>query len=136
MAVNISQRKQGDDFVAKVEGLSGQSNLLTCYQCGKCSAGCPLASHMDLLPNQIIRLAQMGMKDELLDSSAIWICVSCMTCNTRCPQGIKIAEIIEALRQFQLRKRRDHLKAEDIPEATLKEIPPIALIGSMRKFTS
>jgi heterodisulfide reductase subunit C len=136
MTVQITAKKAKSDFIAKVESLSGQSNLLSCYQCGKCSAGCPLASHMDLLPNQIIRYAQLGMKDELLASSAIWICVSCLTCNTRCPKGIKTAEIIEALRQFQLRKRHDHLKAEDISEATLKEIPPIALIGSMRKFTS
>jgi len=136
MTVHISSDKARSDFVAKVECLSGQSNLLSCYQCGKCSAGCPLASHMDILPNQIIRYAQLGMKDELINSSAIWICVSCMTCNTRCPKGINIAEIIESLRLFKLRKRHDHLKAEDISEATLKEIPPIALIGSMRKFTS
>ena len=85
MRINISRRKITDPFVAKVEELSGQ-NLLTCYQCGKCSAGCPAVSQMDILPNQIIRLAQLGLKNELFKSKAIWVCASCMTCNTRCPK--------------------------------------------------
>jgi len=135
MRINLSRRKIRDPFVAKVQELSGQ-NLLACYQCGKCSAGCPAVSQMDILPNQIIRYAQLGFKDELLKSKSIWICASCMTCNARCPKGINIAEVIEALRQILLRKREDHLKIEKLSDAERSDVPPIAMVSSMRKFTS
>lgn len=135
MTVRISREQVSDSFVAKVEALSGQ-DLLACYQCGKCSAGCPMAGHMDILPNQMIRFAQLGFAEELLNSQAIWMCVSCLTCNSRCPKGVRIAEIIEAIRQIQLRRRRDHLVVADMPREVLASVPPIALIGSMRKFTS
>ncbi len=135
MRINISRRQIKDPFVKKVEELSGQ-NLLACYQCGKCSAGCPEVSQMDILPNQIIRLAQLGQKEELLASKAIWLCASCMTCNTRCPKGINIAEVIEAVRLILLRKRKDHIVMKEIPDKVREEVPPIALISSMRKFTS
>jgi heterodisulfide reductase subunit C len=91
---------------------------------------------MDILPNQIIRLAQLGFKDELLKSKAIWICASCFTCNARCPKGINIAEVIEALRQILLRKREDHLKVEKLTNSQKEDVPPIAIVSSMRKFTS
>jgi heterodisulfide reductase subunit C len=135
MRINISRSKIKNDFVAKVEEISGQ-NLLACYQCGKCSAGCPAISEMDILPNQIIRYAQLGLKDELLQSKSIWICASCLTCNARCPKGINIAEVIEAIRQILLRKREDHLKIEKLSDEQKENLPPIALISSMRKFTS
>jgi heterodisulfide reductase subunit C len=135
MRINISQRKIKDNFVLKVQELSGQ-NLLACYQCGKCSAGCPAVSQMDILPNQIIRYAQLGFKDELLKSKAIWICASCMTCNARCPKGINIAEVIEALRQILLRKRMDHVKLEKLTDEEKENVPPIALVSNFRKFTS
>ena len=135
MRINISRKKIRDTFVEKVQELSGQ-NLLACYQCGKCSAGCPAVSEMDILPNQIIRFAQLGLKDELLASKAIWICASCLTCNARCPKGINIAEVIEALRQILLRNREDHLKVEKMSDKEKEDVPPIALISSMRKYTS
>ena len=115
--------------------MSGQ-DLLACYQCGKCSAGCPMAKYMDILPNQMIRFAQLGLEEALLSSNAIWLCVSCLTCNTRCPKGVKIAEVIEAIRRVRLRARMDHLDVRELDPEALAEIPPIALIGSMRKFTS
>ncbi len=135
MRINISKRKIKDPFVGKVEELSGQ-NLLACYQCGKCSAGCPAVSEMDILPNQIIRYAQLGFKDELMRSKSIWICASCFTCNARCPKGINIAEVIEAIRQILLRKNEDHLKVKKLSAAEKGDVPPIAIISSMRKFTS
>jgi heterodisulfide reductase subunit C len=135
MTVQISGNGAAAAFVAEIERLSGQ-DLLACYQCGKCSAGFPMAKHMDILPNQMIRFAQMGLKDELLASNASWLCVSCFTCNTRCPKGVKIAEVIEAIRQVQLRTRQDHLDVPKLEPAVLAALPPIALIGSMRKFTS
>lgn len=135
MRINISKKKIKNSFVTKVEEISGQ-NLLACYQCGKCSAGCPAVSEMDILPNQIIRYAQLGFKDELLRSKSIWICASCFTCNARCPKGINIAEVIEAIREILLRKREDHLNVEKLTDAEKGDVPPIAIISSLRKFTS
>jgi len=135
MRTRLSQKKIRDDFVNKIEELSGQK-LLACYQCGKCSAGCPAVSEMDILPNQVIRFAQLGLKEELLESKSVWVCASCYTCNVRCPKGIKIAEVMEAVRQILLRKRKDHV---DIPMLTDEEkaaVPAIALISNFRKFTS
>jgi len=135
LRINISRKTIKDPFVQKVQELSGQ-NLLVCYQCGKCSAGCPAVSQMDILPNQIIRFAQLGLKDELLQSKSIWICASCMTCNARCPKGINIAEVIEAIRQILLRQRQDHVQIEKLTDKEKEDVPPIALISSFRKFTS
>lgn len=135
MRINISKKNIRNPFIAKVEELSGQ-NLLACYQCGKCSAGCPAVSQMDILPNQIIRYAQLGLKDELLKSKSIWICASCFTCNARCPKGINIAEVIEALRQILLRKREDHVKVEKLTDSEKANVPPIAIVSNFRKFTS
>ncbi len=135
MTIRVSHSKDAAAFVKRVESLSAQ-DLMACYQCGRCSAGCPMATYMDILPNQIIRFAQMGLRDELLNSEAIWLCVSCLTCNSRCPKGVRIAEVIESLRQILLRTRQDHLRVEELSEEELESIPPIALVSSMRKFTS
>jgi heterodisulfide reductase subunit C len=135
MRTHISRKEIRNDFVRKVEELSGQ-NLLVCYQCGKCSAGCPQAGQMDILPNQVIRLAQLGQKEDLVGSKTIWICASCLTCNVRCPKGVKIAEVMEAVRQVVLRKRQDHLHIEKLTDEQLESLPPIALIASFRKSTS
>lgn len=135
MRVALSKKKIRDSFVEKVEELSGQK-LLACYQCGKCSAGCPAVSQMDILPNQIIRFAQLGFKDELLQSRSVWVCASCYTCNVRCPKGIKIAEVMEAVRQILLRKRCDHVEVRELSDEEKASVPPIALISNFRKFTS
>lgn len=119
-------------FAKKVEELSGE-NIMKCYQCGKCSAGCPLADQMDLLPNQVIREVQMG-DTSVLDSKTIWLCASCFTCAVRCPQGIDLAKIMEALRLLSLRKNIDHIKLSTIPE--IEKLPQIALVSSLRKMTS
>ena len=73
-----------------------------CYQCGKCSAGCPMVEHMDVLPNQLIRLVQLRRVDKAMRADAIWKCVSCMTCSTRCPQKVDCAGIMDALRQLSV----------------------------------
>ncbi|MFW6140657.1 MAG: 4Fe-4S dicluster domain-containing protein [Acidobacteriota bacterium] len=135
MRAIISRQTIKNSVVAKVEELSGQ-NLLACYQCGKCSAGCPAISQMDLPPNQVIRYAQLGFTDELINSKTIWICASCLTCNVRCPKGINIAEIMEALRQVLLRQRKDHVDINKLSVEQKSELPPIALVGSFRKSTS
>jgi heterodisulfide reductase subunit C len=135
MRTNLSKKKIRGPFVQKIEELSGQK-LLVCYQCGKCSAGCPAVAEMDILPNQIIRFAQLGLKEELLESKSIWVCASCYTCNVRCPKGIKIAEVMEALRQVLLRQRHDHIEVSKLTDEQKADVPAIALISNFRKFTS
>lgn len=135
--VRIYSDRSNRAFVDQIERLSGQ-RLLACYQCGNCSAGCPMADHMDLLPHQIVRLAQLGLRETLCGSRAIWACVSCMTCNGRCPKGVRIAEVIEAVREVVLRtnRRDDRLEVATLPAGVLAALPPIALISAMRKLTS
>jgi heterodisulfide reductase subunit C len=73
-------------------------NLARCYQCSMCSDGCPVAYAMDYHPNQIIHLVRLGLKEKALQSTAIWICSSCETCATRCPNDIEIVRLMDVLR--------------------------------------
>ena len=79
-------------------GKDSHVNVSACYQCKKCSSGCPVTFAMDYLPNQIIHMIRIGLKDEVLKSSAIWVCASCETCSTRCPNDIDVAKIIDTMR--------------------------------------
>ena len=85
-----------------------QANLTVgaCYQCRKCSNGCPLSFAMDLLPDRVIRLALLGAEDQVLSSDTIWVCSSCETCTTRCPNGIDIAGVMDWLKEEALKRGR------------------------------
>ena len=78
----------------------GAPRVTSCYQCGKCTAGCPVAYTMDYPPNQIIRGVQLGMRDVVLSSRTIWLCAACETCSTRCPQEVDPAAVMDALRRI------------------------------------
>jgi heterodisulfide reductase subunit C len=86
-------------FLREVEQ-HGAPNVTACYQCGKCTAGCPLAFEMDYPPNQVIRAIGLGMRDAVLSSRTIWLCAACETCSTRCPQEVDPAAVMDALRRI------------------------------------
>ena len=86
-----------------IEALA-QTHLAECYQCGKCTAGCPMALGMDVMPNQLVRMLQLGHAEKAMRTDAIWACVSCQTCSARCPKSVDCAGIMDALREFSLRR--------------------------------
>ncbi|MFA5794077.1 MAG: 4Fe-4S dicluster domain-containing protein [Candidatus Brocadiia bacterium] len=90
-------------FTDEIISLSG-NDLRKCYQCGKCSAGCPMVFQMDYPPSQLIRLCQLGLRDEVLHSSTIWVCLSCITCSTRCPKDVEIAGLMDTCRELAVRE--------------------------------
>jgi heterodisulfide reductase subunit C len=123
------------DFVKKIAEISGQ-NLLACYQCGKCSAGCPSVIEMDILPSQIIRLVQLGLEEQIKNYKTMWLCAACNTCAVRCPRGVDLAKIMEAVRQVVLRQNENYVDPSQLPQELLEELPPIAVISNFRKFTA
>jgi len=101
-------------FLKDVERVSGES-VSSCYQCKKCSNGCPVAFAMDIVPDRIMHMIHLGINDRVLGSSTIWICASCETCSTRCPNDIDIAKIMDTLRQMCIREGREP-KEKQIPQ--------------------
>jgi heterodisulfide reductase subunit C len=91
-------------FLEEVERRSG-SPVGACFQCHKCSTGCPTAPEMDLLASQVMRLVQLGAEREVLASRAIWLCASCEACTTRCPMGIDVAAVMDALRILAVQRK-------------------------------
>ena len=102
-AFELSKGEGGHVFLEEVQKRC-RENLRLCYQCLKCTAGCPTAPFMDFNPNTIIRMIQWGLKQEVLESKAIWLCVSCEACGTRCPNEIDIGLLMDALREMSLQE--------------------------------
>ncbi len=83
----------------RVLEISGE-HVENCYNCGKCTAGCPIAFEMELPPQQMMRMVQLNLKDRALKANTMWICSSCETCSTRCPMEVGVAEVMDALRRI------------------------------------
>ncbi|MGD2201027.1 MAG: 4Fe-4S dicluster domain-containing protein [Candidatus Bathyarchaeota archaeon] len=139
----MSSRKSGQYFTytvdntrfkAKIEELSGE-NIDLCMQCGACSSGCPLTEEMDLLPSTVIRCVQLGM-EETQESKTPWVCITCFNCEVRCPRGIDVTNVMEALRQTLLRKKYDRFTLDELTPEELMELPQIAIISNQRKLTA
>ena len=90
-------------FLDHVTQKSGQLINL-CFQCQKCTSGCPIAEQADYSPNQILRLIQMGLRGQVLNSSVIWLCSGCETCGARCPNGIKLSEVFDTLKEMCIKE--------------------------------
>ncbi|MFH1421676.1 MAG: 4Fe-4S dicluster domain-containing protein [Planctomycetota bacterium] len=133
MPTRISHKEVNSDFKERLEYISGE-NVYKCYQCGKCSAGCPMTDKMDILPNQVLRYLQMG-DTSVFSCHTIWLCAACLTCDVRCPKGIDISRIMEGVRQLTLRKNVDKVKPESISQEDYNRLPQIALVAAFRKFT-
>ena len=134
MFVTVSPKRLRREFVKKVKELSGQ-NLQLCYQCGMCSGVCPAAANMDVSPRLIIELARLGLEEEIAGSQTVWTCASCLACTVNCPRGFDLSKVMEAIRLLTLRKNVDRVRPEDIPPQERGELPQIAMVSGLRKFT-
>lgn len=95
---------QDQEFLRRVKAAAGPQ-IDRCYQCYTCSNSCPIAYALDYFPNQLLHMVRLGLKEKVLRSKTIWLCVSCETCATRCPNEINLVRLMDVL-------RRESLKAE------------------------
>ncbi len=91
-------------FMEAVNARSRQQIQL-CYHCHKCGAGCPVASFMDYTPDKLFRMAQLGLRRQVLSSSTIWLCSACHTCATRCPNDIDVTGVMDTLKEMALEEK-------------------------------
>jgi len=98
---NLDISRRDTNFAAAVMQRSGV-DINTCWHCQSCAGGCPFVSAMDYPPNRVIRLIQLGQRQEALESSGIWICVGCNTCSIQCPNSIDIPAMNDALREMAI----------------------------------
>jgi len=132
------------EFRRKVKEIPGVEKIRLCFQCGTCTADCPIARFSEVYnPRKLMRMVQLGMKDRLLSSEALWLCAACFTCVDHCPQDVDIAGVVRALRNMAVnegvipavfRELIDNIRktgyAYRIPELRLKKrvengLPPL-----------
>jgi heterodisulfide reductase subunit C len=101
--ITIKNKKNGPGLKQAVEEISGV-DISVCFQCKKCSSGCPVAKLTRSRPSEIMRQLHLGAGNELLESDLVWMCASCETCSARCPMGIDVAAVIDALRRLALER--------------------------------
>ncbi len=150
----IKASEMNPKFKYEVAKMHGGEKLMRCFQCGTCTSDCPIAKFSETYrPRQIIRMAQLGLRDRVLNSDTLWLCASCFTCTDRCPQDVEVANVIRVLRN--LAAEQGHIPqvfkedaasvlesgyAYRIPELRLKKretygLPPLPKgnAGSIRK---
>jgi heterodisulfide reductase subunit C len=103
MAITIKRSEEAEGLIRRIEQMTG-ADLRACYQCKRCTSGCPVSKLAGSPPSEIMRRLHLQADDELLDSEIIWMCVSCETCSARCPMGIDVAAVMDALRQLAREK--------------------------------
>ena len=102
MAITI-KKKKAENIIAAIQEISG-ADLSICFQCKKCTSGCPVSKLVKYPPSEIMRRLHLGAGDEILESDILWMCVSCETCSERCPMGIDVAAVMDALRKLALER--------------------------------
>ena len=124
-----------NELLERGETLSGQK-LSSCYQCGRCSAGCPVIEEMDIVPSEAIRLLQLGQLEDVLSSRTIWVCASCLQCASRCPRGVEFSNICDALRAIVLRSRlsKPRVDADEVGPVMVSDAPQMGVVGALRKL--
>jgi len=108
-------------FKYKISKIPGAEKIMLCFQCGTCTADCPIARFDDFYrPRKLIRMTQLGLKDRLLSNDVIWLCSTCFTCIDHCPQDVGIASIVRALRNLSVKERNMPVVYKELAASILK----------------
>jgi len=137
--INMSHTETLTDNSSLAHSLEKHVDVLSrkCYQCGKCSAGCPVADEMDLTPSMVMRLLQTEspVNDEkLLRSHSIWLCLTCEMCLCRCPMEIDIPNVMDFLRQKSIKEKKVNPEAKNIIAFHKSFLNSIRLTGRLFEF--
>lgn len=135
MAIKISVKTVKGPLAAKIREISGEDPNM-CFQCGLCAGSCPMTGEMEVFTRKVMHMLQLGLADEVITQKMAYLCASCHTCQVRCPRGIDIPKVIEALRLLSLRKGENFIAPESISAERMKELPQAALVAGLRKFTA
>lgn len=106
-------------------------NVYLCYQCERCSSGCPTVPAMRYRPAQMMRLAQFGLEDTLAKDASLWRCLGCDTCTAHCPHDLSVRRLVEVMRQHVMQERYlvDGFDSLDGDEALHKGIRALGMMG-------
>jgi heterodisulfide reductase subunit C len=102
----IKAEEMNPKFKYEISKKHGAERIMLCFQCGTCTADCPISRFSDFYrPRKIARMVQLGLKERLLSDEALWLCSSCFTCVDHCPQGVEIAGIVRVLRNLSVKEK-------------------------------
>ena len=135
MAIRVSVKTIRGPLARKVREISGQDPNL-CFQCGLCAGSCPMTGEMEIYTRRVMHMLQLGLVDAVISQKMAYLCASCHTCQARCPRGIDIPAVVEALRLLTLRRGDNYIAPERIPAERVREMPQAAMVAGLRKFTA
>jgi len=103
-AKNVQPSRLDPTFKNEVMREHDAETLKTCFQCGTCTSSCPTARFSSSYrPRTVLRIAQLGLREKVLQSTALWLCTACFTCTDRCPQGVEVASVLRVLRNLAVK---------------------------------
>lgn len=135
MPLEIVNQTSNEEFKRKVMEISGE-NFQKCYQCGTCSGSCPMAEYITIIPRRLMAFLQLGLQEQIDGSNTPWTCASCHTCMVRCPRGIDIPKVMEAIRLIKLRQNINQIEPSKLEKKEITALPQIAMVAGFRKLTS
>jgi len=134
MPYTVTSKTVQGALTRKVREISGEDPTM-CFQCGLCAGSCPMTGEMEIYTRKMMHMLQLGLTDAIISRKMAYLCASCYTCQVRCPRGIDIPRVVEAVRLITLREGENFIAPEDMPKARVEEMPQAALVSGLRKFT-